>query len=41
MFSFVSVVIQHVEIRFYAQAEAILIILSAYSIFKLKSYLFS
>ena len=41
MFIFISFYIQHVEIRFYAQAEAILIILSAYSIFKLKSYLFS
>jgi hypothetical protein len=37
MFFFISVVIRHVEIRLLVQAEAILIILATYSIFKIKS----
>jgi hypothetical protein len=40
MFFFVSVVIRHVEIRYLAQAEAILIILAAFSIFKIRSHPF-
>jgi len=37
MFFFVSVVIRHVEIRYLAQAETILIILATYTLFKIRS----
>ena len=40
MFFFVSVVIRHVEIRYLAQVEAILIVLATYSIFKIRSHPF-